>query len=242
MFQVAIENMGFQRQEGRALMRAGAPRCKPWRGGCGNHMPGRAHCRGREGSLMFERCTWLNEPARWSVFDDRLDVVTDARTDFWRQTHYGFTRDTGHFFGADTGGDFTAELRIRAAYEALYDQAGLMVRVDAENWVKAGIELSDGVPMLGSVLTRKSSDWATGRFEGDAADFWLRVTVAGGVLRLQASADGKHWPLLRLAPFPAAARYRVGPMCCTPERAGLSVSFTDFSIGPPTMRALHDLG
>ena len=191
---------------------------------------------------MFERCLWLNEPARWSATDARLDVVTDDRTDFWRQTHYGFTRDTGHFFGAEVVGDFTAALRIRATYEALYDQAGLMVRVDAENWLKAGIELSDGVPMLGSVLTRDFSDWATGRFEGDAADFWLRVTVAKGVVRLQASTDGVRWPLLRLAPFPVSPRYRVGPMCCTPERAGLAVGFSDFSIGPPTSRTLHDLG
>ena len=191
---------------------------------------------------MFDRCTWMNEPASWSSADGRLDMVTDARTDFWRETHYGFIRDSGHFFGADTEGDFTAELRVQAAYEALYDQAGLMVRIDAKTWVKAGIELSDGVPMLGSVLTRDVSDWATGRFEGDASDFRLRVTVARGVLRLQASTDGERWPLLRLAPFPIAASYRVGPMACTPERAGLAVRFSEFSIGAPTNRALHDLG
>jgi uncharacterized protein len=190
---------------------------------------------------MFDRCVWLNEPAQWSLAEGRLDVVTDAHTDFWRQTHYGFTRDNGHFFGAETDGDFTAELRVEARYEALYDQAGLMVRIDTATWVKAGIELSDGQPMLGSVLTDGMSDWATGLFEGDAADFRLRVTVADGVLRLQASRDGIRWPLVRLAPFPRAARYTVGPMCCTPERAGLGVAFSDFRIGPPTTRALHDL-
>ncbi|GGD41054.1 DUF1349 domain-containing protein [Aureimonas glaciei] len=190
---------------------------------------------------MFDRCHWTNEPARWSLAPERLDVVTDEGTDFWQRTHYGFSRDSGHFFGARTAGDFTAELRIRANYEALYDQAGMMVRVDAETWVKAGIEHSDGRPMLGSVLTTGQSDWATGPYEGDARDFRLRITVQAGVLRLQASADGKVWPLVRLAPFPVAETYLVGPMCCTPERAGLAVTFTDFSIGPPSQRALHDL-
>jgi uncharacterized protein len=33
----------------------------------------------------------------------------------------------------------------------------------------------------------------------------------------------------------------VGPMCCTPERAGLEVRFSDFSVTPPAGRALHDL-
>jgi regulation of enolase protein 1 (concanavalin A-like superfamily) len=30
-------------------------------------------------------------------------------------------------------------------------------------------------------------------------------------------------------------------MCCTPERAGLEVLFSYFSVAPPTGKALHDL-
>ena len=189
----------------------------------------------------FEDCTWLNGPASWSLHDAALRVVTDERTDFWRETHYGFTRDNGHFFGYPTDGDFTAQLRVRARYEELYDQAGLMVRIDEANWVKAGIELSDGKALLSSVLTIGGSDWATGVFADDPAEFWMRASVVNGVLRLQASADGTTWPLLRLAPFPQRASYWVGPMCCTPERAGLEVVFSDFQVGPPLDRDLHDL-
>lgn len=191
---------------------------------------------------MFDQCQWLNRPDEWSLGADGLCVVTGHGTDFWRETHYGFTRDSGHFFGRPTGGDFTASVRVRARYESLYDQAGLMVRVDAANWIKAGIELSDGEALLGSVLTIGRSDWATGPYHGDAGDFRLRLTVAGGVLRLQASADGKRWPLVRLCPFPVAADYLVGPMCCTPQRAGLEVLFSEFEVGPPLGRDLHDLG
>jgi regulation of enolase protein 1 (concanavalin A-like superfamily) len=191
--------------------------------------------------MSFAGCTWLNAPARWRLDADALSVATDGKTDFWRETQYGFTRDTGHFFGAETNSDFTAQLRIRARYDALYDQAGLMVRLDAETWVKAGIEMSDGQAMASSVLTIGRSDWATGPYAGDPADVWLRVTVQNGVLRLQTSPDGRRWPLLRLAPFPKAASCRVGPMCCTPERAGLEVTFSDFAITPPLAKDLHDL-
>jgi regulation of enolase protein 1 (concanavalin A-like superfamily) len=190
---------------------------------------------------MFEQCRWLNEPAEWTMGADHLTVVTDHATDFWRETHYGFTRDSGHFFGRETEGAFTATLRVRARYERLYDQAGLMVRLDAETWVKAGIELSDGEALLGSVLTIGRSDWATGPFRGNAADAWIRATVERGVLRLQASGDGLRWPLVRLCPFPVAGRYLVGPMCCTPERAGLNAEFSDFTVTPPIDKALHDL-
>jgi regulation of enolase protein 1 (concanavalin A-like superfamily) len=190
---------------------------------------------------MFDQCHWLNEPNDWSVSETTLRVATNEATDFWRETHYGFTRHSGHVFGQTVAGGFTASLRIRADYKSLYDQAGMMILLDEAHWVKAGIERSDGAAQLSSVLTLGRSDWATALFQGDAADFRIRATVDRGVLRLQASTDGVRWPLLRLCPFPEAARYMVGPMCCTPERAGLTVLFSDFTVTPPTAKDLHDL-
>lgn len=191
--------------------------------------------------MTFRDGIWLNEPKVWREQDGVLDVTTETGSDFWRETHYGFKRDSGHFLGVETAGDFSAQLRVQGGYEALYDQAGIMVRLDEQRWVKAGIELCDGRAMLGSVLTDGSSDWATAPFEHDARDLWLRATVKQGVLRLQVSADGTHWPLLRLAPFPKAVSYRVGPMCCSPERAGLRVRFSSFRLSPPLEKDLHDL-
>lgn len=185
---------------------------------------------------------WLNAPRRWNV-DARREVtlVTDRATDFWRETHYGFTRDSGHFLGFATPAAFTAQLRIRGEYRQLYDQAGIMIRIDERRWIKAGIELSDGRAMLSSVLTDDRSDWATSPYAHDPRDFWMRATVANGVLRLQVSADGITWPLVRLAPFPVMSSYRVGPMACTPEREGLGVRFSDLRITPPLAKDLHDL-
>lgn len=184
---------------------------------------------------------WLNKPHQSTLTPETLEIKTVEGSDFWRETFYGFTRDSGHFYGMPAPESFTAQLRIRAEYEQLYDQAGIMVRVDESRWVKAGIELSDGRAMLSSVLTNGCSDWATAPYEGNPKDFWMRATVARGVLRLQVSADGKLWPLVRLAPFPQAASYLVGPMCCTPERAGLKVQFSEWSLGAPLGKALHDL-
>jgi regulation of enolase protein 1 (concanavalin A-like superfamily) len=192
-------------------------------------------------STGFHRCDWVNAPRKWTVEGDCLTALTDEATDFWRNTHYGFIRDSGHFFACPVQGDFTAQLRIQAQYDALYDQAGIMVRIDERRWVKAGIEKSDGQCLLSSVLTLEHSDWATGGFDGDPSDFWMRATVSNGVLRLQVSPDGQRWPLLRLAPFPIAAGYLVGPMCCTPERASLAVKFSEFQVTAPLDKALHDL-
>lgn len=184
---------------------------------------------------------WLNEPKKWSEKDNNLALETDRATDFWRETHYGFIRDSGHFLAFKAGDSFTAEIRVRANFKALYDQAGLMVRIDERRWLKAGLEFSDGCAMLSSVLTDGKSDWATALYQHDPSDFRLRVTVAQGVVRLQASNDGKIWPLMRLAPFAESSSYLVGPMACTPERSGLEVGFSDFRLTPPLGKNLHDL-
>jgi len=190
---------------------------------------------------LLENCTWLNEPARWRLAGGVLNVTTDAKTDFWRETHYGFTRHSGHVFGYRTAGDFTATVRVRGSFRELYDQAGIMVLLDEQTWIKAGIEYSDGQAALSSVLTLGKSDWATGVYSGDPGDFMLRATMTKGTLKLQVSADGIVWPLLRLCPFPQAPSYFVGPMCCTPERAGLEVEFSSFKVEPPMDKNLHDL-
>ncbi|CDG82205.1 regulation of enolase protein 1 [Janthinobacterium agaricidamnosum NBRC 102515 = DSM 9628] len=190
---------------------------------------------------MFSTCVWLNPPQQSSIDAQGLRVVTDADTDFWRKTQYGFIRDSGHFFGAAVAGDFTAQVHVRGSFKELYDQAGLMVRIDERHWIKAGIEFSDGQMLLSSVLTDEVSDWAMGVAPAMPDGFWLRMTVAGGAMRVQFSADGKVWPLLRLAPFPSARSYQVGPMCCTPQRGGLEVLFSQFSVGPALGKDLHDL-
>ncbi|RYG21241.1 DUF1349 domain-containing protein, partial [bacterium] len=104
--------------------------------------------------------TWLNEPPRWTDEDGVLSVTTGDRTDFWRTTHYGFIRDDGHVYGRPVEGDFAAEVSFSGEYEALYDQAGLMLRLDERNWIKAGIEFTDGKHHLSAVVTRDFSDWS----------------------------------------------------------------------------------
>ncbi|RUM00638.1 DUF1349 domain-containing protein [Rhizobium chutanense] len=192
-------------------------------------------------SIDFNKGKWLNEPASWRADETDLTLTTDEKTDFWRQTHYGFTRDNGHFLAFPTGDSFTAEIRVQGEFRTLYDQAGLMVRLDEKRWVKSGVEFTDGEAFLSAVVTDGRSDWSVAQPFKELEDFRIRITVAGGAIRIQASRDGRRWPLLRLAPFPAATRYEVGPTACTPERSGLTVRFSEFSIGPAVTTDLHDL-
>ncbi|NWE41441.1 DUF1349 domain-containing protein [Pseudomonas yamanorum] len=192
-------------------------------------------------SIDFSTGTWLNPPADWLADGAGLTLTTDDKTDFWRKTHYGFIRDTGHFLGFPAANGFTAQIRIQGEFRTLYDQAGLMVRIDETRWMKTGVEFTDGELFLSTVITDGQSDWSVSQPFKALEDFYLRVTVGNGAMRVQASRDGIFWPLLRLAPFPEAASYQVGPTACTPERSGLTIRFTEFSIGPATTKNLHDL-
>lgn len=184
---------------------------------------------------------WLNEPAAWTRNGNGVTLVTDAGTDFWRNTHYGFVRDNGHFLGFAAGSSFTATVRVSGQYETLYDQAGLMIRIDETRWIKTGVEMTDGELFLSAVVTNGNSDWSIAQPFAGLNDFFLRLTLKDGALRIQASKTGAHWPLIRLAPFPVSENYLVGPMACTPGRAGLNAAFSDFSIGPAITADLHDL-
>ena len=103
---------------------------------------------------------WLNPPADWTGDATRLELRTAANTDFWRETFYGFIRDSGHAFLRRVSGDFSASAKVRGDYEALYDQAGLFLRIDETHWIKAGIEFTDGLMHFSVVVTRDVSDWS----------------------------------------------------------------------------------
>ncbi|HZC36405.1 MAG TPA: DUF1349 domain-containing protein [Chthoniobacterales bacterium] len=181
---------------------------------------------------------WLNEPPAWKSENNLLSVVTGANTDFWRVTHYGFIRDNGHFYYQDRTGDFTVQVKVTARYETLYDQAGIMIRMDAANWIKTGVEYTDGLPHFSAVVTRDFSDWSV--LPADSlGPVWLRLTRLGNSVRIQYSIDGLSFLLLRLAYFPETTSTQVGLMCCSPEREGFEVEFSEFQISEPVGEGLH---
>ena len=182
---------------------------------------------------------WLNEPPIWNIDSNRLRVVTGPKTDFWRVTHYGFIRDNGHFYYEERTGNFTVQVKIDAKYEALYDQAGVMIRLDPANWIKAGVEYTDGSPHFSAVVTREFFDWSV-LPASSPGPVWFRLTKLGSAIRIQYSTDGLSFRMLRLAYFPDAGSAKVGLMCCSPEREGFEAEFSAYSIGEPIMTALHE--
>lgn len=185
---------------------------------------------------MFDRMTWLHEPAQWSVRDGALHAVTADRTDFWRATFYGWTTDNGHFLSTPVTGDFTAEATVSARHTTRFDQAGVMLRADPANWLKSGLEVTSGTIQISTVYTRSFSDVSMTPVPSGPAAVHMRITRFGAAVAVHYRLDGGDWHLLRLGHLDLPDTVDVGVMCCSPERAGLEAEFRDFRVGPPIPR------
>lgn len=189
-------------------------------------------------ATLYKDAHWLNKPPNWS-FADGLNVTTGEHTDFWQNTWYGFQRDNGHFLGKTVEGNFTAELTFSGEYKHLYDQAGLMLRIDATHWIKAGIEHSDGLTNFSAVVTRGNSDWSVIPVPTVSGRQTIRVTRIGAAVLVHFLSSNNHWQLMRVCDFLTSPSIDVGPMICSPERAGFQCQFHTLHIKEPIDNPLH---
>jgi len=179
---------------------------------------------------------WTREPVAARVEGDDLVVGAAEGSDYWRTTHYGFVHDDGHGLLAEWPTDAAFEVTFDAStLTALYDQAGILLFAGDEQWVKAGLEVSDGVLHLGAVVTNGVSDWSMAPVPEWAGQLVTirasRGGVAGDAVTLRARTETSGWRTLRVAPFTAGAA-SAGPMVCAPMRGDLEVRFTRWSLTP----------
>ncbi|ODT98910.1 MAG: hypothetical protein ABS79_05170 [Planctomycetes bacterium SCN 63-9] len=187
---------------------------------------------------------WHCEPTRWGI-DTALPclwIEPDAETDFWRKTHYGFEADNGHFLHARASGDFVLTTRVALRPKHQYDQAGLMVRVSPNCWLKTSVEYEpEGPGVLGAVVTNAGySDWSTQHIPREVLDLWFRVRLEGDDCLVDASFDGLDWRQIRMAPLlerRGAPTIACGPYACSPKGAGFRAEFhfLDFRPGRLTV-------
>ncbi len=190
----------------------------------GEHMPPRS------GGDLLSRMTWLNPPASAHYNEGVLTVRSKGKTDFWRKTFYGYVTDNGHFMHVPMMGEFTMQARINGNYSALYDQAGLMVRLDEQNWMKCGSELVEGKRWASVVFTHDYSDWSTMEDVSQTGAVWWRVVRTKDSIEAQCSKDGEKFTTIRQGYFPADVKVMAGVMCAAPEGAGFDAKFDQLSL------------
>lgn len=171
--------------------------------------------------------TWTNAPSAVSSAPDVLEVIAAEGSDAWRRTAYGFVHDTEHALLAPLAVGDAMEVSFRAPWEGQFDQAGVFVRIDAEHWIKAGVEYADGHLGLGAVVTDGGSDWSVGWVDDwHGSEITVRVSRWPDAVIVRARADDGEWRLVRVAPFDGTAAASAGPLIAAPTRTGLVVRFT----------------
>ena len=187
-----------------------------------------------ENSRLNARLSWHHAPSQWQEEGNALQINTDPETDFWQRTHYGFSADNGHFLYALMDGDFEMETRVSYRFKNQYDQAGLMVRGDAECWIKTAIEYEpDGRNMLGVVVTNHEySDWSTQQIDKSATDLSYRIIREGDDFMVFYKRPGNDpWIQLRMTHLHNEKKsVRCGLYACSPKGAGFSAIFHSLSI------------
>jgi regulation of enolase protein 1 (concanavalin A-like superfamily) len=182
------------------------------------------------GKALLGKMKWFNDPSSAKQVGDQLVVSTKPKTDFWRKTFYDYVTDNGHFFFLPVAGDFTFECRVAGKYAALYDQAGLMVRIDGGNWLKCGLELVDSIGHASVVVTREYSDWSTVRGITTKDPLWWRIVRKGSSLEVLYSLNGKNFTSTRLGYLPLQVSVDAGIMCASPEGSGFDCTFDELRL------------
>ena len=186
-------------------------------------------------SVGWHEGTWSHPPVDTvTTAEGDLAVTAQEGSDAWLRTAYDFINDSEHALLAPLAHGSAVEVEFTADFEAQFDQAGVFLRAGGERWVKAGLELVDGVVGAGAVVTDRYSDWSVG-----AVPEWLgrrvcvRVSWAGDALTVRAGVVGEPLRLLRVAPFPGSLTVSAGPYVAAPSRAGLTVRFHAWRVTAP---------
>ena len=129
-------------------------------------------------------------------------------------SHYGFTVDDAPFYYATYGGEFEVKVKVTGDYKARFDQAGLMLRIDHENYIKAGIEFVDGKFNLRPVVTHKTSDWSVITLINQFLIFGLKLSADWMPLEIFYSFDDKTYTMMRNAWLQDNIPVKVGFMGC----------------------------
>ena len=172
-------------------------------------------------SQTLEKMQWFNEPESWKVRGNTLEMQVTPQTDYWRISHYGFTVDDAPFLYTLRGGEFEVKVKIAGDYK---------VRIDHENYIKAGIEFVDGKYNLSTVVTHKTSDWSVITLDKPVPYVWIKALRRKDAIEIFYSFDDKNYIMMRNAWMQDNHPIMVGVMAASPDGNGFKARFEDFTI------------
>ena len=177
---------------------------------------------------------WTREPAACTFDGEMLQVVTKPHTDLWQRTYYHFRNDNAPVFQMETEEKFFSfTVKTEFAYAHRFDQCGIVMYLDSDNWLKASIEYeTEAFQHLGSVVTNLGySDWATTEIPADVKSMWYRFSRREDDYCVECSRDGVHFSQMRVCHmWQGGGKIRFGVYACSPEDSSFRATFSDFAL------------
>ena len=182
-----------------------------------------------------EEFSWFCEPAKHYAENGNFVIIPDSNSDFWQRTHYGFRNNNGHCFWKEESGDFVLKTHVRYEPQNQFDQAGLIVYHNEDNWIKCSVEHEPEAPFnLGSVVTNRGySDWATQPFSKRVVDLEFMIKHVKEDFEVYCKeVESSKWQQLRIChlDLPADAPYHIGVYACSPKVGGFKAIFESIEI------------
>ena len=181
-----------------------------------------------------ENLIWTRAPRRSEITDDKIVIYTDPNTDLWQRTYYGFQNDNAPVLQLKTAEKFFS-FTVKTEFESkvLFDQCGVVMYLDSENWLKASIEYeNERFQRLGSVVTNLGySDWATTDIDAAVKTMWYRLSRRESDYCIECSADGAEFHQMRICHlWKGADEVVFGVYACSPGQSSFKAVFTEMEV------------
>lgn len=195
--------------------------------------------------LNIKDFSWTRKPQKYTVSEDRIEIITQPHTDLWQRTYYHFRNDNAPILQVSTGEKYFSFI-VKTEFESKkrFDQCGVAVYLDSENWLKSSIEYeNDNFQHLGSVVTNRGySDWATTEIPATVKSMWYRLSRRDDDFCIECSKDGVHFSQMRICHmWSATNEIRFGIYACSPEDSSFKAVFTNMEITECKWLAHNDL-
>ena len=177
---------------------------------------------------------WIRAPKRYAISNDRIEIITEPCTDLWQRTYYHFRNDNAPVLQMKTSEKYFSFV-VKTTFESKhrFDQCGIVMYLDSDNWLKASIEYgNEKFQYLGSVVTNHGySDWATVEIDSSIKSMWYRFSRREDDYLLECSIDGINYKQMRICHmFNGNEEIQFGIYACSPENSSFKATFTNISL------------
>ena len=197
--------------------------------------------------MQFDRnaLRWTREPMNWEMNDDTIRITTKPHTDLWQRTYYHFRNDNAPVLQMTTDERyFSFVVRTEFDSKHRFDQCGVVMYLDSENWIKASIEYkNERFQHLGSVVTNLGySDWATTEIDASVKSMWYRLSRREDDFCIECSEDGQTFRQMRVCHMHKATdAVSFGIYACSPEDSSFCATFSQMPLMPCQLRVSRSL-